>query len=90
MGSLSFDNIAQADLLGRKKFAGQIVKSLVSSFDKVEESIVVGICGRWGSGKSTLLKFIVESIKEEYKNSANENYIIFEFNPWMFSGQEQL
>ncbi len=84
------DGTASEDLLGRKKFAEQIADSLVNTFDNDFESIVFGLNGKWGSGKSTLLDFIRIEIKKHQKENQNENFIIYNFNPWMFSGQDEL
>lgn len=84
------DSIAQEDLLDRTKFAEQIGYGLVHSFQNGSESIVLGLNGKWGCGKSTLLKFIQKSIRNNKKIKNEENYLIFDFNPWMFSGQQEL
>lgn len=89
MSKLLHDNPSKQDSLERKKFANQIITSLTSSFEKVDESIVVGICGIWGSGKTTLLSFIEESIQEHYKYE-NNNFRIIHFNPWASTGIEEL
>lgn len=78
---------ADTDLLGRFSFAKEIAHSLVNRFKTGEDSIVIGINGKWGCGKSTLLKFIREEIKKE---TLPEKRILFEFNPWLFSGQKEL
>jgi ABC-type lipoprotein export system ATPase subunit len=89
MSQILNDNPSKEDALGRKKFAEQIVKSLTSSFEKVDESIVVGICGKWGSGKTTLLNFIEESIGDHYSNDRS-TFRIIHFNPWESNGIEEL
>ncbi len=87
---INSDFPSKRDLLDRKYFAVQIAQNLIKSFDNGFESIVFGLNGKWGSGKSTLLGFIEDEIKKEYQSLKNENYIIFKFNPWMFSGQNEL
>lgn len=89
MNSIAADHIAQEDLLGRKKFAGQIVHSLAASFERIENSIVIGISGRWGSGKSTLLQFIESALQDTYGND-REKFIIIHFNPWENEKSEDL
>jgi hypothetical protein len=44
--------------------------------------LVVAIQGPWGSGKTSILNLIAEEI--------GEKAIILRFNPWLFSGTEQL
>jgi hypothetical protein len=87
MTNLATDVIANEDLLGRKKFASRIVRSLTLSFRGVRESLVVGINGPWGSGKSTLLSFIEQELNEAYHND-KDKYRIIHFNPWAHASME--
>jgi hypothetical protein len=83
------DSPAQTDLLGREKFATEIALSLLKNFPLNSDSLVFGLNGRWGSGKSTLMGFITREMKKLIGH--DDKIIIYdEFNPWMFSGQEQL
>jgi len=50
------------------------------------ESIVIGIYGRWGTGKTSLLNLIEEQLQE----TSLQAPILYRFNPWGFSEQEQL
>ena len=77
------------DLLGRYDFAIEIVEGLLKSFKNGQDSISIGINGEWGSGKSSILKFIESEIKNQTKDKTKTN-IIFNFNPWLFSGQTDL
>ena len=88
--NINSDTVSSIDLLDRKSFAKEIAFSLVHAFSNGAESIVFGLNGKWGSGKSTLLRFIKEEIESEYKSIEGEECLILEFNPWMFSGQEEL
>lgn len=69
------------DVLGRarraKSFALQIV-----SFD-VSQGLVVGVLGPWGSGKTSFVNLTKSELSES-------GITIVDFNPWMFSGAEQL
>lgn len=73
------------DELGFKSFAEHIAKSIVKV--KGVEGFVIALNGRWGSGKTTLTNFI-ESYINRFPKS--ERPIIMKFNPWWFSGQENL
>ena len=44
---------------------------------------VVGVFGPWGSGKTSFLNLVKHELE-------GESVHILEFNPWMFSGTEQL
>ena len=69
------------DKLGRaipaKSFAKHVLKLDVSN------GAVVGVFAPWGSGKSSFIKLACEEFEDA-------GIPIFEFNPWMFSGAEQL
>ncbi|MFN8807662.1 MAG: P-loop NTPase fold protein, partial [Bacteroidota bacterium] len=79
------DAIAKKDILNRKPFATEIAKQIFEYFESSNESLIIGIHGSWGSGKSTLLSFIKDEI-----SMRKPGCISFEFNPWMFSGKEEL
>ena len=79
----------QQDLLERYGFAQEIVSGILKTFQSGQPSIAMGINGEWGSGKSSILEFIKQEIsiqtsEEKYKT------VPFDFNPWIFSGQEDL
>ena len=69
------------DTLGRSTmatmFAGQVLALDVS------EGVVVGVLGRWGSGKTSF----VNLARAEFERAGAT---ILDFNPWMFSGAQQL
>lgn len=73
------------DCFGFAPFAAHLADSVVKM--SPTEGIVVGLYGPWGSGKSTLLNFL-----EHYLNEIPqvERPTIVHFNPWLFSGHEDL
>jgi predicted KAP-like P-loop ATPase len=72
------------DRLDRAPFAA----SLSSSIRSLEgnDSFVIGLCGPWGSGKTSVLNFVLSDLESEEDDAP----IILRFNPWWFSGREQL
>lgn len=70
------------DAFQRYSFAERIA-NLISFYQK-EDSFVIGLYGKWGEGKSSVLNFI----QTELKN--NNDIIVVNFNPWLFSGETQL
>ena len=71
------------DKLGYSDFAAHI-SNTISGWTPNEE-FVVGVYGEWGAGKSTILNFV------EYELRSQDNPpIIIRFNPWWFSGQDDL
>jgi len=70
------------DRLGFAPFAEKIATIIKNM--QVKESVVFAVYGKWGSGKTTFLNFLVHYLKEE------DSIIIVKFNPWWFSGKENL
>ena len=51
------------------------------------DGIVLAVFGPWGSGKSTVLAFVQHHLEQA---PATERPVTVTFNPWWFSGQENL
>src|SRR5579862_4888100 len=73
------------DQLDRLPFAKTLATTILSM--KGQDSFVFGLCGPWGSGKSSVLKLVAAELEA---NRARNKPLIFDFNPWWFSGQDQL
>ena len=73
---------AAGDRLGRSEFARAIVTAVMSA--PRHAGFTIGVTGAWGEGKSSVLNLVVQEL--ERTDSAE----VFEFNPWLFSGAEQL
>lgn len=69
------------DVLGRNDVAESFVRHVLKL--DVSEGAVVGVFGPWGSGKTSFINLA----KAKFKERGNP---VFDFNPWMFSGTEQL
>lgn len=72
---------ANEDALGRSDVAASFARQVLS-FD-ASNGMVVGVLGAWGSGKTSF----VNLARDEF---AAANVAVLDFNPWMFSGAEQL
>ncbi|MBD1888108.1 P-loop NTPase fold protein [Coleofasciculus sp. FACHB-SPT9] len=86
--ALSSDNALtnpKADRLGYATFARYLADSICKM--SFPEGFVIAVYGSWGSGKSTLLNFLVHYLKEKPED---EQPIIVPFNPWLFSGHEDI
>ncbi|MDN4489676.1 P-loop NTPase fold protein [Demequina sp. SYSU T00068] len=70
------------DRLGRAELAHAFARDL-RGLD-LSEGAVVGVLGPWGSGKSSF----VNLMKEDF--AAEPRLAVVDFNPWMFSGAQQL
>src|ERR1700722_1160242 len=73
------------DQLGRSPFAKALAKTITSM--KGQDSFVFGLCGPWGSGKSSVLNLV--NAERESGRSRNKPLVV-DFNPWWFSGHDQL
>lgn len=77
-----------ADLLGRTSFA-QSLGSIILKYQE-KESLVIGLFGEWGSGKTSIINMALEEIDRISSQGQITKPIIFKFNPWTFSDQQQL
>jgi hypothetical protein len=70
------------DKLGRVGFA----RSIAAQIQRAPrgESFVIGLVGPWGSGKTSILNLIKEDIEQD------SSLLFLWFNPWLFSGHQQL
>src|SRR5690242_2661839 len=73
------------DRLGYKEFARALATSI--TYMAPQEGLVMAIYGPWGSGKTTVLNFITHFINEMPES---ERAVVIQFNPWWFSGHEDL
>ena len=74
--------LGKEDLLGRAKVANELSREIKSY--KNEDSLTIGIVGKWGSGKTSFINMVLENFKE------NDKYIVIKFNPWNISSRKQL
>jgi predicted KAP-like P-loop ATPase len=72
------------DELERRSFAEQLFKVIRNL--PTDDGYVVALNGPWGSGKSSILNMV-----EHYAGQEEEGQVfVFRFNPWWFSGDNQL
>ncbi|MGC4895471.1 KAP family P-loop NTPase fold protein [Micromonospora sp. DT31] len=84
MASLSDNpiNRAEQDLLQRSTGAANIARG-IRDVD-ASGGYVVGVVGPWGSGKTSIVNMVGEALRRE------PALPVIEFNPWMFSGTDEL
>ena len=70
------------DRLGRTATAATLIHAIRAAASA--EGYVLAVVGPWGSGKTSILNLMQEKLEQE------DTTIIVNFNPWMFSGAEQL
>ncbi len=68
------------DRLGRRPFAEALAAEILDA--PADRGYVMGLTGPWGSGKTSILNMTVDALENET--------IVVQFNPWMFSGTEAL
>lgn len=73
------------DRLAYSSFAERLAESLLAMAPP--DGFVVALYDPWGSGKTTVLNFIVHSFEDR---PDDDQPIIVHFNPWWFSGRENL
>lgn len=74
-------NQADDDLLNRAGHARRLARQVLA-FD-LSEGLVVGVLGPWGSGKTSFVNLMRSELSAI-------GAPILDFNPWMFSGAQQL
>ena len=70
----------EEDRFQRYEFATRIA-SIIRGGNLIK-SLVIGIYGKWGEGKTSLMNFI--------KQELTEDIVVLNFNPWLFSSEDQL
>lgn len=73
--------VAGQDALGRDPLAKRFSNNLLEL--DASEGLVVGVLGPWGSGKTSFLNLTRAHLEAS-------GATLLDFNPWMFSGAEQL
>ncbi len=69
------------DLLGRAPVAAAFARQILRLDSS--QGAVVGVLGRWGAGKTSFVNMAREKLAEA-------DVPVLDFNPWMFSGSQQL
>lgn len=75
----------QDDLFGHAPFAESLANSICHY--PGNDGLVLALYGPWGSGKSTVLSYVRHFLEQRPEA---EQPVIVPFNPWWFSGQENL
>lgn len=71
-----------ADRLGRSKFADHLAIALLG--EGADEGLVAALVGPWGHGKTSVLNMVRQKLQNEHSRT------VLVFNPWMFSGRDQV
>ena len=71
------------DKFQRASFADALVTQVLAL--PKNDSFVLGLVGAWGSGKTSILSMVEEAMQKQ-----QQDVVVLKFNPWLFSGTEQL
>src|ERR1700761_7340068 len=80
-GDNPIDDVSE-DLIGRQS-AAVVIAEEIRTVD-ASKGCVIGILGPWGSGKTSLVNLVRNELAKD------PAFPVLDFNPWMFSGAEQL
>ncbi len=75
------------DLLGRARFSGLLGKAITNYSG--EDSLVIGLYGKWGSGKTSVINMMINEIDNLYRSDDNKP-LIMRFAPWKYSDHDNL
>lgn len=78
----------EQDILGRNLFSSKLAESIFEFQD--EESLVIGIYGKWGVGKTSIVNLTLKKLEELARNSQDKEQIIIRFSPWSYSDSDDL
>lgn len=75
------------DLFGHAPFARHLAKSI--RCHRGGDGLVIALHGPWGSGKTTILNYVCHYLEAD-KSADADAPVVVHFNPWWFSGREDL
>ena len=82
----------EVDFFGYKKVAEEVAKSIIQLNPK--DGYVLAINGKWGSGKSSFIfyieRYLTDKREELDLTAETSDIIIFKFDPWLFSGHQDI
>lgn len=74
------------DKLGRSAFSHHLCKAICEY--KGEDSLVIGLYGKWGTGKTSILNMVIQELEKSDEESHKP--VVVKFNPWLYSSQANL
>ncbi len=81
----------EEDLLGRHIVARRLAEGIKNYNDKDYASLVIGVQGKWGDGKTSFINMVLgKNCPDGQKVLNPEEFLIIEFNPWYFTGEDQI
>lgn len=78
---------AEEDLLGRSSFSKQVGQAIFEY--NGNDSLVIGLFGKWGTGKTSVANMALETVNELSKQD-DKAPVIIRFAPWNYSDKDSL
>lgn len=78
---------AEEDLLGRSSFSKQVGQAIFEY--NGNDSLVIGLFGKWGTGKTSVANMALETVTELSKQD-DKAPVIIRFAPWNYSDKDNL
>ena len=78
---------AEEDLLGRSSFSKQLGQAIFEY--NGNDSLVIGLFGKWGTGKTSVANMALETVSELSKQD-DKAPVIIRFAPWNYSDKDNL
>ena len=76
---------AEEDLLGRSSFSKQVGQAIFEY--NGNDSLVIGLFGKWGTGKTSVANMALETVTELSKQD-DKAPVIIRFAPWNYSDKD--
>lgn len=88
LGNSPINNLDE-DLFNFKHYAIK-VKKIIQLNSSNPEPITIGVYGKWGEGKTSFLNLLRHKIEHFEKDENGKEYLIYDFNPWRYSNEEEM
>jgi hypothetical protein len=86
---IPIDGSLDSDLFNFKFYANK-VQEIIQSTEVFDESLSIGIYGKWGEGKTSFLNLLESGIDLFSKSKGEKGIMKFHFNPWRYSTEQEI
>ncbi|AZQ59626.1 hypothetical protein EJ994_12705 [Maribacter sp. MJ134] len=80
----------EKDDLFNFQFFAKKVQRIIQTTNVFEESLSIGIYGKWGEGKTSFLNLLEKNIDVFEKNDDELGVMKYHFNPWRYGSEEEI
>ncbi len=82
-------NLKEEDLFNFSFYAEKVQK-IIQHHSNNPNPLTIGIYGKWGSGKTSFLNLIKDQLEYFTHYNKQNEYLIYEFNPWRYSTSDEM